>query len=106
MKHTVAVQIWIGLEAEGADGPGTARDVELDVEDGKIVEARMYVPRVRWECVAIPMPLLRAMVSERDWPAFEAYAARLAERQCEQAAIDAATECHERNGFVRMGVAS
>jgi len=105
-KRTVMVQIWIGLEAAGADGPGTARDVELEVEDGKIVEARMYVPRVRWECVAIPMPLLQAMVGARAWEAFEADAATLAERQREQALDDAETERHERNGLIRMGAAS
>ena len=88
----VMVQVWIGLEAENADGPGTARDVELDVVDGKITEARMVVPRVRFEAVTIPLPLLVAMVGPWQWAAFERDAAKLAARQgedLEQRAFDA-----------------
>lgn len=81
----VMVQVWIGLEAENADGPGTARDVELDVVDGKITEARMVVPRVRFECQTIPLPLLVAMVGPWQWEAFERDAAQLAARQAEDA---------------------
>ncbi len=83
MTRCVVVNIWIGLESAECDGPPAARDVELEVRDEKIVEARLVEPRVRYACHAIPLPLLVAMIGAWRWEAFERDAAALARRQSE-----------------------